>query len=68
MNNRGQIRRSTTQDSPGIVLLPGELAYSYLTGKLYIGAAELGNSAIPISFSVSSPSLVPSNSITINIQ
>lgn len=63
-----QIRRSVDKDSPGTILKPGELAYSYLSGKLYIGAAESGNLAIPISFGAPVPSGALNDQLTITIE
>lgn len=67
MNSRGQIRRSTTQDNPGTILKPGELAYSYLTGRLYIGAAEVGQPANLISLNTTLANSSKENRLTITI-
>lgn len=67
MNSRGQIRRSTTQDSPGTILQPGELAYSYLTGRLYIGAAEVGQEAQLVTPTTTLPPTDNENKITVTI-
>lgn len=44
-----QIKRSTTQPDPGTTLTLAELAYSYNSNTLFIGAANgVGNPNIPI--------------------
>lgn len=49
MPNTILIRRSTTAPDPGTILGTGELAYSYNSGKLYIGSQNsVGNPAVAI--------------------
>lgn len=63
-----QIKRSITQDSPGTLLQPGELAYSYLSRQLYIGSAEPNGAAIPIISSAPQTQITSDYDLQISIQ